>query len=755
MKKNVKVLTCSALSLMLTQVGVFAAEADADSETKKDETVYAMLNADGSVQDEIISSWIHNPSGIKNIEETLHLQNVENVKSDEEPTIDGDHYTWNVEGNDVYYKGNSDQELPISVSITYFLDGVEMKPEELAGKSGKLEIHISMKNNQSKTKVINGVATQIHPLYLAAGVVDLSSDHFANVTCEHAKVLSDGNNQMVGFFTLPGFEDTLESAGIDKAKELPINDTYVIKADATDFELGPIMIAMTPEVPLDQLKDIDSLDELTSGIDRLNEAGNQLLEGSGQLHDASSLFASKMQELNAKVDPLGIGITTLHSGTTQVLGGSTQLTTNLKTLDDGLTQVKEGAQKLYEGTAQMSELVEGITQLKDGAAALNDGVQQVAGGIQLMHAQAVESGQLTQLKSALTTLKGYQGLIENMGDMLNNLKNLNTAFNIANIDPQTGTATLPSLTSLAANTAAGAKQSEGAITAICTAENVQSVLSEEQKAICTQAIQGSSTITSSTAGMNTIIAQMAQGVADMNKQLASLNQDDLNTLAKMIENIDTAIAGIDELETGIQKLNDNMPALTKGAQGLASGTATLFQKTTSLGTLSDGIQQLYGASAQLSEGTHQLYAGSIDLQNGLLQVNEGTKSLVDSTPTLLSGVSALNEASGTLAEKMGEFHNGVQEFKTSGLDELSNRVTLTMDDVNQILAIKDEIVKENEATHTFSGAPQQAESEVKFIYKTKEIKQNKETATTTNTEDEETKDQSLWQKIINFFTNLF
>lgn len=755
MKKNVKVLTCSALSLMLAQVGVFAAEGDNDSETKKDETVYAMLNADGSVQDEIISSWIHNPSGIKNIEETLHLQNVENVKSDEEPTIDGDHYTWNIEGNDVYYKGNSDKQLPVSVSITYFLDGVEMKPEELAGKSGKLEIHISMKNNQSKTKVINGVETKIHPFYLAAGVVDLSSDHFANVTCEHAKVLSDGNNQMVGFFTLPGFEDTLESAGIDKAKELPIHDTYVIKADATDFELGPIMIAMTPEVALDQIKDIDSLDELTSGIDRLTEAGNQLLEGSGQLHDASSLFATKMQELNAKVDPLGVGITTLHAGTTQVLNGSTKLSTNMKTLDDGLALVKEGAQKLYEGTAQMPELVHGITQLKEGAAALHDGVQQVAGGIHTMNAQAVESGQLAQLKTALTTLKGYEGLIGNMGDMLSSLKNLNAAFNIANLDPQTGTATLPSLTSIAANSATGAKQSESAITAICTAENVQSVLSDEQKIICAQAIQGSSAIASSTAGMNTIITQMAQGVADMNKQLDSLNMDDLNTLAKMMDSIDSAIAGIDELETGIKKLEEHMPALSKGSLELTNGTATLLQKTTSLGSLSDGIQQLYGVSSKLNDGSHELYLGSMDLQSGLLQVNEGTKSLVDSTPALLNGVNALKEASGTLAAKTGELHDGVQEFKTSGLDELSNQVNLTMDDINKILAIRDEIVKENEASHTFSGAPEQAESEVKFIYKTKEIKQNKDTSTTTTTENEETKDQSLWQKIINFFTNLF
>ena len=122
MKKNVKVLTCTALSLMLSQTAVWAAD-DSEDDTKKDETVYAMLNADGTVYDEIISGWLHNDAGIKNIKETLDVKAVENVKGDEEPQVEGNTYTWNVEGSDVYYRGNSDKKLPVEVKITYYLNG--------------------------------------------------------------------------------------------------------------------------------------------------------------------------------------------------------------------------------------------------------------------------------------------------------------------------------------------------------------------------------------------------------------------------------------------------------------------------------------------------------------------------------------------------------------------------------------------------------------------------------------------------------
>lgn len=758
MKKNVKIVTCSVLSMMLSQMSVYASETENEDTTKKDETVYAMLNADGSVYDEIISSWLHNASGIKNIEETLDIQDVENVKSAEEPTVEGDTYTWNIDGTDVYYQGTSEKQLPVEVTITYRLDGKQMRPEELAGKSGALEIHIEMKNLAGTTKKIQGKETNIHPLYLAAGILDFSSDHFTNVVCENAKVLSDGNHQMVGFMTIPGFEDTLKSAGIDKAEDLPIKDSYTIKADVKDFEMGPVMIAMTPEVPLDKLKDINTFDELTEGIDALEEATTQLFDGTTQLQEATQLFATKMGELNTSVQPLSTGITSLNLGARQLAEGSSALRSNLNDLDTGLAKVKEGSEALARATQQFPAFVQGAKDLTTGATQLHVGIQQMAEGIDTLHTQAVSSGQLEQLKAALSSLSSVKPLLQNLNTMVTQLHALNVSMNQGNIDPSTGNANPNySLSNLASSTNSHLATVNSGLASFCT-----TLTNESEKTQCEGIAQQYANVNMEAGAMDLIIngttdqPGIAVQVNAMDATLGTmLSQEQMDALVVMIDQLDSAIQGIDALETGITQLASHMPALQTGATDLANGISTLSTSASELLKLQGGIQEISGALTQLQDGSGKLYAGSQSLEAGLQEVSGGTAELANQTPALLSGISQLETASTTLADKTSELNAGMQKFKTTGIDALSEKVSLTMEEIDQILAIKDEILSENETAHTFSGAPEGAESEVKFIYKTKEIKNEKAAAISADAnKEEETKDAGLWQKIINFFTNL-
>ena len=620
MKKNLKVLTCTALSLMLCQTAVWAAEDSED--TKKDETVYAMLKADGTVYDEIISGWLHNDAGIHNISEKLDVTSVENVKGDEEPKVEGNTYTWNVEGNDVYYRGNSDKKLPVDVNITYYLNGKATKPEELAGKSGKLEIHIEMSNQVSTTKTISGIATTIHPLYLAAGVIDFDSDHFTNVSCEHAKILSEGNHQILTFFAVPGMEDTLQSAGIHN-DSLPIKDRFVVKADVEEFELGPIMIAMTPEIPLDKIKDMNSLDELTGGIAQLQAAGMQLLDGSKQLTQASNLFASKMSELYTGAQPLA----------------------------------------------------NGIDQLNQGAQQVNSGMKQVADGIHTINNQAVTSGQLTQLKNVLNSLKSLTPLAENAGSMLAGLQQLNQSLNQGNINPADGSA-LGSVSSYALNTAAATKSNAEGMQSLCMKLQAQGSIDPAILSDCQTIAQQAAQSAQGAGVMNAIIngdGGMAARVAGMATTVSQIDTNQLAAISGHLRTIDQATAALSQLEQGIAQLDQGITPLTKGAQQLA----------------------------------------------------DGTQALKASAPQLTSGITQLNTASSTLAAKMSELSQGFSTFQTTGLNVLSQRVNLTMDEINRIMAIKDEITAQNETQHTFSGAPANAETNVKFIYKTDEIKQSK------------------------------
>lgn len=729
MKKNVAILTCGVLSLMLSQTMVSASE-NQEEDTQKDETVYAMLHADGSVDNEIISSWIHNDAGIKGIKETLDIRDVENIKGEEEPQVNGNQYTWNVEGNDVYYRGTSEKQLPIEVKITYILDGKEMKPEELAGKSGKLEIHITMNNRNGTKKIINGRETTIHPLYLAAGMVDLSSDHFHNVSCKHGKVLSDGNNQIVTFVALPGFEDTLKSAGIAESEELPIHDTYVIKADVEQFEMGPIMIAMTPEVPLDQLKDIDSLSELTQGLAQLNSAGEQLLEGSEQLSEATTLFAIKMNELKTGVAPLSAGVAKLDQGIAQLYRGSSELSAKLYDLSEGIAKVNAGSEQLYQGTKQLPRLNEGIASLKQGAQDLYQGVLAVSNGITTLNDKAVASHQLQQLEAVLTTLKDFQPLIANMTDMVQGLNRLNASLNSGNPNPSDPSAPLPSVSAYAQNNAAQAAQSAADMAAFCQSLNAGGA--DAGVVNRCGVIANQLAVNANDAGVVNVIingnatqAGIAQQVNAMNGQLQGLDPDTLNQLSVQMSGIDQAISALVELEQGIADLAAAMPQLDSGAKQLFDDTNQLNAASAQLGTLSDGIEQLHEGTSALQDGSKQLYQGSLTLNQGLLEAKTGTDQLIQSTPTLVGGIDQLNAASVTLSEKTKLLYEGVAQFKQEGLDLLNDKVSSITDQLDLILQIKDEIIAESEQAHTFSGAPENADSKVKFIYKTAEIKAEK------------------------------
>ena len=179
MNKNIKVMGSLILSAVLAQsmlpFHVYALEDE--NPTQKTETVYAVLNVDGSISDTIVSSWLHDDDGIHNIKETLDETDVENVKTDEEPKVDGNVYTWNSKGNDIYYQGKTTKQLPIEVKITYELDGRQLSAKEVAGQSGHLKLTIHFENLESKTVYADGKAITVHPSFLAGGLLTLDANH--------------------------------------------------------------------------------------------------------------------------------------------------------------------------------------------------------------------------------------------------------------------------------------------------------------------------------------------------------------------------------------------------------------------------------------------------------------------------------------------------------------------------------------------------------------------------------------------------
>lgn len=435
---TVKVVGSVVLSAVMAgsmmPVTVFAQSND-ENPTEKTETVYSVLNSDGSISDTIVSSWLHDEDGINNIKETLNLTDVKNIKSNEKPSKDGNTYTWNAKGNDVYYEGTATKQLPVSVKIRYELDGQEISANDIQGKSGHLKLTISFTNNYSEVKNINGKSIVIHPSYLAGGMLNMSTGKFSNVKCESGKIVNDGTNEMLAFANIPGLNETLRSAGLDKVNnQLGISDDVTVEADVNDFDLGSIMVGMTNEIDLaSELGEIGSVSELTDGIDQLIEADNQLIDGSKQLYDGTTQLKEQAAPLTGSSDQ----VRQLSAGAIQLNDGVKALQTGLTAYTNGVDTLAAGSQQLYgipQGVSQIQNgvsgnLGQGKTNLLDGATALNEGLKQLEAQVNTLTPTELDTMQ-TQIQGAMATLAGMQKTITDDSATLGDLSNsLNTASN--------------------------------------------------------------------------------------------------------------------------------------------------------------------------------------------------------------------------------------------------------------------------------------------------------------------------------------
>ena len=428
------VLLSAVMAGSMMPVTVFAQSND-ENPTEKTETVYSVLNSDGSISDTIVSSWLHDEDGINNIKETLNLTDVKNIKSNEKPSKDGNTYTWNAKGNDVYYEGTATKQLPVSVKIRYELDGQEMSAKDMEGKSGHLKLTVSFTNNYSEVKNINGKSIVIHPSYLAGGMLNMSTGNFSNVKCESGKIVNDGTNEMLAFANIPGLNETLKSAGLDKVNnQLGISDDVTVEADVNDFDLGSIMVGMTNEIDLaSELGEIGSVSELTDGIDQLIEADDQLIDGSKQLYDGTTQLKEQAAPLTGSSDQ----VRQLSSGAIQLNDGVKALQTGLTAYTNGVDTLAAGSQQLYgipQGVSQIQtgvsgNLGQGKTNLLDGATALNEGLKQLEAQVNTLNPNELDTMQ-SQINTAMGNLASMQNTITADSEKLDGLSgSLTTASN--------------------------------------------------------------------------------------------------------------------------------------------------------------------------------------------------------------------------------------------------------------------------------------------------------------------------------------
>lgn len=634
MKKSLR-FASAALALTLAAGCAMPAFAAGKSSFSKSETVYAVMNGDGSIKSTTVSEHLYSASGLANVTDKTTLTDIQNTESDAEFTQNGEELVWNTNDTDVYYKGNTDKALPIDVKVTYALDGQEAALEDIIGKSGHLTVTVALKNNETGTVNVNGKdRTIVTPLITAVGVI-LGGDA-SNVTAEHGMVESAAKSSVAAFVTLPGVKDSLSGLLPDEVDSIEdyLQDTVTVEADVTELTCPQVMVACatsTAALGTSNVFDLSSINDLTDGINQLNDAMSQLMDGASQLVDGTSQLAG---------------------GVLALLDGANTLNNGAAALDDGLGQ-----------------LTNGLDTLSANNAALNAGAQQVADGVLASANKTLKEGGLIDEDM---TWSNYEAVIDNILTM--NDKTL----------------------------AAGRKK------------------------------------------MVRTIWEQAPSFKDSQLDLAlylsaTKTNHDLEAALKLMQNFDASmLTGALEMVTNADAKNTAKAELkyqVENSQDMADVRA--------LKTSLSQIQFFVSSVNQYTAGVQTAADGAHSAKDGSAQLAAGTKTLYD-------GVNTLNTGAGQLNDGAGQLNDGLNQFNEEGISKLTG--ALDQDQLHGLKTVLDEMTGRLNDYTSFAGAPDDAESSVKFVYKTAEtVAAADTTAAETETVEEGNIFTRLWQRIVNLF----
>ena len=771
---TVKVVGSVVLSAVMAgsmmPVTVFAQSND-ENPTEKTETVYSVLNSDGSISDTIVSSWLHDEDGINNIKETLNLKDVKNIKSNEKPSKDGNTYTWNAKGNDVYYEGTATKQLPVSVKIRYELDGQEMSAKDIEGKSGHLKLTISFANNYSEVKNINGKSIVIHPSYLAGGMLNMSTGNFSNVKCESGKIVNDGTNEMLAFANIPGLNETLKSAGLDKVNnQLGISDDVTVEADVNNFDLGSIMVGMTNEIDLaSELGEIGSVSELTDGIDQLIEADDQLIDGSKQLYDGTTQLkeqaapltgsSDQVRQLSSGAVQLNDGVKALQTGISQYTAGASEI---ISTAQQGLYDVSQSSGQLSyvinKGIEEKPSLRAIMKSLSDGLGEMETMVTKKVNTVALQKAitdtnadlkkmEEYLNGTQSELTTLQETLKQASNAISGLDTLMKNglepaIKEANGKINSKNSEISN---TQKEIDSYYASINGEISSIESTIASLKEQANVLPEGSEK-----TQILNTVSTLEGQ-------LATLKSKSQTKLTQVTPFSDDDFKALQDIIGNVDSSVTkmsgaltnastSVTKLDTYLKDTQDTLNDMDKqlnetpvmDEKSIAEMMAAMKGGIKDLKTGVDGANQyvnkidssLLTMSNKSGQGANDIKVYSSKLSEGQTGLVDGSASLSKATGTLAGqsgtfnemadGLDTLGKAFETLNDGAKQLYEGNEQFKSEGLDQLKEKVDLGVGELETLQSVMNEIKAMNKEYASYSGTPEGATVTSRYVFRTKE-----------------------------------
>ncbi len=586
-----------------------AAETTEQKKPSKDETVYVLANADGSVKKIIVSDWIKNNGG-KTISDKTELSDIKNVKGDESYVMDTDNMReWNADGKDIYYQGTISKALPVDLKVSYELDGKPVSAESLAGKSGKVTIRFDYTNNQYKNVSIDGKNTKIYvPFVMLTGLL-LDNDIFTNVEISNGKIINDGDRIIAVGFALPGMQENLNLS----RDKVDIPDFVEITADVNNFALSNTLTVAANSIISDlDVSKLDSADDLQASLTELSSAMSKLLDGSSELYGGLSELLLKSNELISGVDKLANGASALSDGAAALSAGLSELVSNNDTLNAGAKQV-------------FDTLLSTVSQkLKDNGITVDT-----------------------------LTVENYKTVI---GGLLENPTDSQKA-ELINIADAALNAKLSAI---------GVPQNNYGAVKVLLATKLSS--GETQESAMAE------------------IAAMLQNIGDPQNAAA------IGAAAETAESVN-----------GKQIIN---------AFCLNLANQTLEPTVKEAVAQLDSYNEFYKGVLAYTAGAKQAYDGSTELKNGAKELSDGANALKSGSSQLVGGVQQLTDGSKRLAD-------GLKEFNEKGISKLTS---LAGDELGSLVTRIKATVEVSRDYKSFAGIADGTDGDVKFIYRTDEIK---------------------------------
>ena len=742
-----------------------------DNDADKDESVYLISDANGNVNKTIVVDHLKNKDKKDTLEDASNLSDIENVKGKEKFTQSGDKLTWQAGGKDIYYQGTATEEPPVTQKVTYYLDGKEIAPEDLAGKSGKVKIRFDYTNTTSYTETVNGEKQTVSvPFAAITGLV--LGDGFENIEVTNGKAeVSDSSSVVLGY-ALPGLKDSLGIKDKDLDGDVNIPEYMEMTADVENFSMPAAMtfvVNASDYVSTDGIdtSDIDDMiNDLKDASTQLQDGSKTLAEGTDTLSDGLSTLQSKLGTFASGVGTLKSGLKTYTDGVSTLSGGLNKLNSNVPTLSNGITTLNSSAKSLNDGVALLNATVSAkftdsekktlLDQVHSTLESQKSEIEKQAQttvasqktAIQKQAQSAVDLQKTDIQKQAQSTVadqkedieKKAQAAVDDQKEQIKSVAAETVKQQETEIKNQAASAVEQEFTSGKTDyiTNEAKKQLASIKPVIESGVKAQFVQKMAEKNPAITDYDSAKTFFDQNVGMkdgaaeacvneqiDTIINNLAGSVASTAKDASKIAAGEAAYTAASQTAGEAAYTGA-SLAAGTAAYTGavsgaEQATITSAEQTKATVAASINQKqangyslVTGMKALADGTQTLYNSVPTLTSGIKQLVDGSNTLVANNAQLNSGASQLADGTNQIVSGVDQLTTGSKTLSEGAHTLADGMVQFNEEGINKILDAYN---GDLKPFTDKLQAVIDAGEEYQTYSAIADGQTGSVKFIYK--------------------------------------